>query len=326
MRRRTLFSALRSHWIIVAGLVGVAALIVAVDPRQVAGALEGANPVALAAMLPVVLLLYFFHSVAWWIALRGVGVDVSLRQAVRVTFISQAFDVVPGGDLWRVPILRPTKSGRLDVGMVAAAVIFDDLAYFLVLSLTMVPAAIEYPIVRAPFAIALAPQIAIFTVLLWPRLYDPLVAWVTRMALFRRFAPQLALLGPSVRRLVKPSVAVPILMADAVCSALAISLYGLAVVAVHAGGVGVPQVAFIYASGQVLSGLTVLPGALGVYEGMMTGLLAVQGVAVATAAAAALLYRSVNDLLMALIGAVVAFFSSARGARQPGAMRGAELR
>jgi len=312
MSGRGLLTALRSRWVVVAGLVGVGALIVAVDPVKVARALGGANAGALAAMIPVVLLLYFFHGVAWWIALRGVGANVGLSRAMRVTFISQAFDMLPGGDLWRVPILRPKSGEKLEPGVVAAAVVFDDLAYFLVLSLTMVPAAISYPFVRAPLAIALAPQLAIFTVLLWPAAYDALVRRVLRVRFLSRFEPQLAWLGPSIRRLVKPRISLPIVLIDAICSGLAIGLYGLAVVAVHATGVGIAQIAFTYASGQVISGLTVLPGALGAYEGMMTGLLAVQGVAVATAAAAALLYRAVNDLLMALLGLLVAFITATR--------------
>jgi uncharacterized membrane protein YbhN (UPF0104 family) len=55
-----------------------------------------------------------------------------------------------------------------------------------------------------------------------------------------------------------------------------------------------------------VTNLTVIPGALGAYEGMMTGAMALQGVAPAAAATGALLYRIGNDVLMALIGLVVA--------------------
>ena len=50
-----------------------------------------------------------------------------------------------------------------------------------------------------------------------------------------------------------------------------------------------------------------LPGALGAYEGMMTGAMALQGVAPAAAAGGALLYRVVIDVLMALLGLAIAF-------------------
>ena len=301
-----LLAALREHWIVLLGLVGVVALIVAVDPAKVARAVAGADPLPAALMIPVVLALYLSHAVAWWIALRGIGAPVGLRQAVKVTLISQAFDVLPGGDLWRVPIVRSEGEVALNSGSIAATVIFDDLVYFFVLTFAMVPLAVTSPIVRLPLAVALAPQLAIFTILLWPSLYEWLATRAARMRLFWRFAPQLAVLGPSFQRLVVPRVIVPVVLVDAVCAALAICLYGFAMAAVHAAGVGVPAIAFTYAIGQVLSGLTVLPGALGAYEGMMTGMMSVQGVPPAAAAAAALLYRVVNDLLMALIGLTVA--------------------
>lgn len=308
MKQRAL-TVLREHWIVLLGLAGVAALIVAVDPAKVAGAIGQADPRLAALMIPVVLALYFCHSVAWWVALRGVGVPAGLLQAVRVTLISQAFDVVPGGDLWRVPIVRSDDERPVNRGTVAATVIFDDLVYFFVLTFAMVPLAVQVPFVRLPLAIALVPQLAIFCVLLWQPAYSALATRVARLPLFTRFEPQLAVLGPSFQRLVRPSVIVPVAVIDAVCSMLAIALFGLALGAMHAAGVGVPAIAFTYATGQVLSGLTVLPQALGAYEAMMTGLMAVQGVAAATAAAAALLYRVVNDVLMALVGLAVALTS-----------------
>jgi glycosyltransferase 2 family protein len=317
---RRLVAAARERWVVLLGLVGVAALIVAVDPAKVARAVGGADPLAAAIMIPVVFALYICHGVAWWIALRGIGAPVGLRQAVKVTLISQAFDVLPGGDLWRVPIVRSENESRVNAGTIAATVIFDDLVYFFVLTFAMVPLAIASPVVRVPLAIALAPQLAIFTALLWPSLYAWLAGHVSRMRPFRRFEPQLAVLGPTFQRLVVLRVIGPVVLVDALCAALAIGLYGLAMSAVHAAGVGLPAIAFTYATGQVLSGLTVLPGALGAYEGMMTGMMALQGVTPATAAAAALLYRAVNDLLMAVIGLTVALSVDRgylRGLRRP---------
>lgn len=307
MRKRVV-AALTRHWVVLLGLLGVAALIVAVDPAKVARALTEADRRSAALMIPVVLALYLCHSLAWWIALRGAGAPVGLRQAVRVTIISQAFTVLPGGDLWRVPIVHSDEERPVNAGSVAATVIFDDLVYFFVLTFAMVPLAVTTPLVRIPLAIALAPQVAIFTALLWPSLYRRLAGRVSQVPFLRRFEPQLAALGPTFQRLVvMPRVIVPVLAVDAVCAALAVGLYGLAMSAVHAAGVGLSSIAFTYATGQVLSGLTVLPGALGAYEGMMTGMMAVQGVQPAAAAAAALIYRAVNDLLMALVGLLVAF-------------------
>lgn len=304
---RRLLTGLRDHWVVSVGLVAVAALVIAVDPAKLGRDLAAADGRAILLMLPVVLLLYLFHGVAWWIALRGARAPVGLRQAIRVSFISQAFDILPGGDLWRVAIAKAENGEPLDAGVVVATVVFDNLVYFFVLTFAMVPDVLLSPMLAVPLGIALAPQLAIFLILLWPRLYEFLAGPVGRIRLFKRFQPQLELLGPAFRQLVTARTVVPIVIVDAICAALAIGLFGLAVGAVHASGFGVRQVAFTYAGGQVLAGLTVLPAALGTYEGMMTGMMAVQGVAPAAAAAAAFIYRAINDVLMAVLGLGVAF-------------------
>lgn len=311
-----LLTGLREHWIVFVGLLAVAGLVVAVEPAKLVRALDTADGRAILLMLPVVLLLYLFHGVAWWVALRGANVAVGIRQAIRISFVSQAFDVLPGGDLWRVAIAKSEDAEQLDAGVLVATVVFDNLVYFFVLTFAMVPAVLRSPVLGVPLAAALVPQLAIFLILLWPRVYDPLAGAVGRMRLFRRFEPQLLLLGPAFRQLVTVRTVVPIVAVDAMCAILAIGLFSLAVTAVHAGGFGLQQVAFTYAGGQVLAGLTVLPAAFGTYEGMMTGMMAVQGVAPAAAAAATFIYRAINDVLMALVGLGVAFFFERRYLRE----------
>jgi uncharacterized protein (TIRG00374 family) len=309
---------LRQHWLLALGLVAVAALIVAVRPADVAHVLIEADPAVLALMLPCVLLLYVVHGAAWWVALRGVGAPIGLRRAIAVTFISQAFVFLPGGDLWRVPVVKDESGDRVEAGAIAGSVVFDDLVFLFVLTFAMAPAVAATPLLALPLLVLLLPQLAIFTILLWPRLYHYLASRVGRLGPVRRFEPQLQLLGSSFRSLVTVRTVVPIVALDVVAAVLAVSLFWLALRAVHAHGVGARQVAFTYALGQVSSGLTVVPAALGAYEGMMTGLMAAQGVPAAAAAVAALLYRAFNDVLMALIGLLVAVASArARRSRAP---------
>lgn len=311
---RQVASRLRQHWLLVLGLVAVAALIVAVRPSDVARVVVDADPAVLALMLPCVLLLYMVHGAAWWVALKGVGAPVGLRRAIAVTFISQAFVFLPGGDLWRVPVVKDESGDLVEAGAIAGTVVFDDLVFLLVLTFGMVPAVGGAPLMALPLLALLLPQVVIFTILLWPRLYRYLASRVGRLGPARRFEPQLQLLGSSFRRLVTVRTLVPIVALDLAGAALSVSLFGLGLRAVHAGGVSAQQVAFTYALGQVSSGLAVVPAALGAYEGMMTGLMAAQGVAPAAAAVAALLYRAFNDVLMALIGLLVAL-ASARARR-----------
>lgn len=304
---RRVLSGLRENWIVSVGLVAVAALVIAVDPAKLGRDLANADRLVVLLMLPTVLILYLLHGVAWWIALRGIRAPVGLRQAISISFISQAFDLLPGGDLWRVPIVKSEHGERLEAGRVAATVVFDDLVYFFVLTFAMVPAVLRSPMFGLLLGAALLPQLTIFGILLWPRLYDFLARKVGQIGLLRRFEPQLMLLGPAFRELITPRTLVPIVIVDAGCAVLATGLFGLSVTAVHATGFSFQQIAFTYASGQVLAGLTSLPAALGLYEAMMTGFMAVQGVAPAAAAAASFMYRAINDVLMAIIGLGVAF-------------------
>jgi hypothetical protein len=306
---RRLMGSLREHWVVLLGLLAVAALIVVVNPVKVGRALAGADGRTVLLMVLVAVLLYLCHGVAWWFVLRGAGARVGLLESTRVVIISQAFDFLPGGDLWRIPIVNADDGSSLDAGMLAATVVFDDLVYYLVLTMAMVPAAIRFPPLAIALAVALIPQVLIFGILLWPWLNAWLVLQVSRIGPVRRFEPQLALLGPCFRRLFTRPTLVPVVMTEGLCAVLAISLFGLALAAVHATGAGVDRIAMTYAGSQVVSGLTVLPAALGFYEGMMTGLMAVQGVVPAAAAAAALLYRVINDLFMAALGLTVALFS-----------------
>ena len=187
---RRLGESLRDHWVVLLGLLAVAALIIAVNPAKVGRAVAGADGRIVLLMAVVAVLLYVVHGVAWRIVLRGARAQVGWREAVRVVVISQAFDFLPGGDLWRIPIVNADDGGPLDAGMLAATVVFDDLMYYLVLTLFMIPAAVRIPPLRIALAIALLPQVLIFAILLWPRLNGWLVVQVIRIGPIRRVERQ----------------------------------------------------------------------------------------------------------------------------------------
>lgn len=303
---RQWLAALRANWLTAAGLVAVAALIVAVRPAKLLRALEGADVSALLLMLPCVLLVYLFHGTAWWIELRRLGAGVGMRPVQQATFLSQAFVFLPGGDLWRVPILRRLVRPRLSNAALVGAVVFDDLVFLFVLSLGMIPAVLLTPALALPLALLMLPQVAVLGVLAWPAGYAFLARKVTGIRPLRRFEPTLRELGPSCRRLFNARTLAAVVAVDVVCAALTLALFTLAVSAVHANGTSLQRIAFTFTAGQVVAALTMVLAALGAFEGLLTGLLSVQGIAPAAAAAAALLYRAVNDVLMALVGLALA--------------------
>jgi glycosyltransferase 2 family protein len=296
----------RGHWVTIVGVAAVAGLVVAVNPGKVALALSHASPLLLVAMLPVVLSLYLIRGVTWFVVVRAAGQPVGFGQAIRITFISQMFVFLPGGDLWKVPLVRLEKGGRVDTGILTGTVVFDDLIYLFVLTFAMVPLVIGAPLLSIPLAVALLPQLVIFAILLSPSVYGALAGRVGNLRPLRRFRSELEVLGPSFRSLVRIPTTLSVIALDALAASLSISLFALALASVHGTGSDLLHVAFTYSASQVVTNLTVIPGALGAYEGMMTGAMALQGVAPAAAATGALLYRIGNDVLMALIGLAVA--------------------
>lgn len=304
--RQRLWTGFRGHWVTIVGVAAVIGLIVAVNPGKVALALSHASPLLLGVMLPVVLSLYLIRGVTWFVVVHASGQPVGFRQVIRVTFISQMFVFLPGGDLWKVPLVKLENGAGNDSGVLTGTVVFDDLIYLFVLTFAMVPVVVGTPLFSIPLAVALLPQLIIFAILLSPPVYGALASRVGNLTPFRRFRRELEVLGPAFRSLVRVRTVLPVIVLDAIAASLSISLFALALAAVHGAGSDLLHVAFTYSASQVVTNLTVIPGALGAYEGMMTGAMALQGVAPAAAATGALLYRIGNDVLMALIGLVVA--------------------
>ncbi|HVC40864.1 MAG TPA: lysylphosphatidylglycerol synthase transmembrane domain-containing protein [Candidatus Saccharimonadales bacterium] len=295
----------RGHWVTVVGVGAVIGLVFAVNPGKVAGALTHASPALLLIMLPVVLSLYGIRGITWFVVVRASGQPVGLAQALRVTLISQMFVFLPGGDLWKVPLVKQEDGSATDAGVITGTIVFDDLVYLFVLTFAMVPVVVATPVLSIPLAVALLPQVVIFAILLSPAVYRALSARVGNLRPFRRFRPELELLGPSFRSLVRVRTVLLVMALDVIAASLAIALFALALASVHATGSDLSHVAFTYSASQVVTNLTVIPGALGAYEGMMTGAMALEGVAPAAAATGTLLYRIANDVVMALIGVAI---------------------
>ncbi len=304
----TMRAAVRHHWTTVLGAGALAALVIAVDPRKVLAAFDQADLKLLVLMIPCAFAIYAFRSITWWIELQFLRLGVSFADAVVVTFISQLFVFLPGGDLWRVPIVRTQVSVPVEAGIITGAVVFDDLLYFFVLTLIMGVTMGSSLLLIIGFAALLVPQCIVFGILLSKRVFTFLSEAVLRWKALSRFSPYVRSIGPTFRMLAQPRLIVQVMCIDAVAAGCAVLLFYLGLAAVHAN-VSFGHTAAVYAFGQVSSNYTVIPGALGVYEGLMTALIAVQGVSPALAAVGALLYRAANDVLMAVVGLAVALIT-----------------
>lgn len=104
-----------------------------------------------------------------------------------------------------------------------------------------------------------------------------------------------------------PRVAAAIAGYAALGAAMSFLLFELALHAVGITNQGPVDAAFIFALGHVLAAASMVPGGLGAYEGVLTGFMALHGISPSVGAAAALLYRGFNDVVMAVLGVAAGF-------------------
>ena len=293
---------LRRHWLLALSAVSLAGVIIAVDPGKLARAIERVHLVPLLLMPPCTIAVYVVRALGWHVALRGSGVPISLHRTLTVMIAGQALVFLPVGDLARVKMVEDTGSGGHDAGEITGTIAFQELLYMTLMGFAVLPAIVQHPDVGALVAIITATQVAVFAVLLWKPGYDVAVRSVERIRLLRRFDRELRDIRPAFVHLFTPRAGLPIVACNALAVALAFLLFELALHAVGVSNVGYAKAAFIYALGHILAALSFLPGGVGVYEGVLTGFMALQGVPPAQGAAAALLYRGFNDIMMAGLG------------------------
>lgn len=293
---------LREHWLLVLGLLAVCGLVIAVGPAKLTRVLAGADPRFLALMLPCVLALYATRGLAWRVALLGSGLTVTRARAIRLVIAGQALIFLPGGDLWRIAVTARAQDLRRMGGVITATIVFDDLVFMTLLSLALVPLLARMPFLIPLVVLALLGELMLWSLLVWPAGYLRAVQLATRMLPVGRLAIPLGQLGPAFRRLVRPRIVLQVGLLNAVAGVLSLSLFVLALLAVRVTWIGLDQAAFTLAAGQIVGSATMLPGGIGAYEAVLTGLLVAAGVAPATGAAAALLYRGFSDVLMSVLG------------------------
>jgi glycosyltransferase 2 family protein len=293
---------LRRHWLAIFGLVSLAGLVVAIDPAKLGRVLEHVHLVPLLLMLPCTLAVYAVRALGWRVALQETGVRISVHRAITVMVAGQTLIFLPAGDLARVRMIRETGASGRDAGELTGTIAFQELLYMTLMGFAVVPAIASHPDVGAVVALVTLAQVGIFVVLLWKRGYDWAVRTVERIPLLRRFDRDLRGIRPAFAHLFSLRAGLPIVAWNALAVGLAFLLFELALHAVGVSNVGYAKAAFIYALGHILAAVSMLPGGVGVYEGVLTAFMALQGVPPSQGAAAALLYRGFNDVAMAALG------------------------
>lgn len=313
-RVRQVLRMCRRHLPELIAALSLAGLVTVVHPAEL-GAVFGRMDWRVALlMVPVVLTSYVLRGLGWWVALRCVDAGLSLARTMAVELAGQLMVTLPLGDLSRVAMARKLSRGK-GAGHLTGTIAFQELTFTMMLGLGIAPRAVSHPGV-ALLALAMTLlHVGIVTTIVWKPAYEWSLRRVERIRVLRRFDRQLREVRPSVVSLLDWRALIPILACQAAAALLSFFLFHLALrgLGIH---ISYEASTFVLALSYVLGGLSLVPGGIGPFEALLTVLLASNGVPAAAGAAAGLLYRGYNDVLMMVLGAP--FAAWIRYHQQPG--------
>ena len=295
---------LRHYALEIIAVLCLLALVLAVNPTMLAGVFRRANVGLILLMLPVTIGTYLARSLAWWFTLRQVKVDVDIRHSIAVEFAGQTMVFMPTGDLARIALIKEVTGTRRSSGEITATIAFQELLFMTLMGLGVLPRVASHPDIALLVIVMVLVHLLILTVLIWEPAYAWAIRIVEKVKVLRRFDSQLRSIRPAFIELLHVRVVVPVLLCNAAAVFLSYLLFYMSLHAVGQTQVGFIAATFVLALSFVISGISLIPGGVGPFEGLLTVLMIANGVPVAAGAAAGLLFRGFNDILMAGFGAV----------------------
>jgi uncharacterized membrane protein YbhN (UPF0104 family) len=252
-------------------------------------------------MVPVTLAIYLCRGAAWWVALRGIGEHIGFVETQLIELAGQVMIILPMGDLARVAMVR--KSDREQgAGAITATVALQELLYLLLMSFGALPQIVQRPNVALLMLATTLAATAIFTVLLWGPAYERAVKLVEHVRILRRFDRQLHEIRPAFVRLCHWRVLAPVVALQAAAAVLSFLLFYLGLVAIGLDHISYVTAVFVLGVSYIFGAISFLPLGIGAFEGLLTVVMLTYGIPAASGAAAGLLFRGYNDVLMAMIG------------------------
>jgi len=290
---------------LVAGLCGIAGLLVFVNPRSVATAFGRFDAWTLLPALLLVLVFYLLQGLRWHLLLRNVGARGRITDNQLINLAGQALTaVLPLGDLTRAVLA--TRSSGVEFGATAATVTIQELTFTLLVVAAAAPGLAHLPNGVVWMLAVTVGIIAIVALLTVPRLFDVARRSAAATPGVRRFIRDIEVLHVEVRRLLgrRDVLAGAVLdLGRVFCAnaALLLILRGL-----HIESLAWWDVALVLAASFVGGALSLLPGGIGANEASVVGILVMLGVNPAAAAAAAILQR-VSLTLVPTVGGSLAY-------------------
>jgi uncharacterized membrane protein YbhN (UPF0104 family) len=296
---------LRRYWAEAFAVAGLIALIIGVNPFALGHVFEHIQWRIALLMVPVVLAIYLCRGAAWWFALRGIDEHIGFVQTQMIELAGQVMIILPMGDLARVAMVRNTdrESG---VGAITATVALQELLYLLLMSFGALPQIVQRPNVALLMLVTTLAATTIFLVLLWEPAYERAVGLVEHVRILRRFDRQLHEIRPAFVRLCQWRVLLPIVALQALAALLSFLLFYLCLAAIGLDqapyNISYITAVFVLGVSYIFGAISFLPMGVGAFEGLLTVVMLTYGIPAALGAAAGLLYRGYNDVLMAMIG------------------------
>ncbi|MFN2581267.1 MAG: YbhN family protein [Candidatus Dormibacteria bacterium] len=308
---------LRRYWAELFALAGLAALIIGVKPPELAHAFRSIDWRIALLMAPVVLLVYLARGTAWWYALRAIGEHIGFVRTQLIETAGQVMIILPLGDLARVAMVRNTDQEH-GVGALTATVALQELLFMLFVSLGALPRLAQHPDFALVMILTMLAFISIFVVLLWDPAYERALRLVEHVKFLRRFDQQLHEIRPAFVQLCKPRVVWRIALFQAIAAILSFFLFYLAMRAIGITTVGYISAVFVLGVAYTFAAVSFLPLGIGAFEGLITVILLTLNIPAATGAAAGLIFRGYNDVLMALLGGPALLYVRSRQRVQRG--------
>ncbi|MBV8527128.1 MAG: flippase-like domain-containing protein [Candidatus Dormibacteraeota bacterium] len=291
----------RRYWAELFAAVSLIALIVGVNPLKLGHVFGTIDWRIALVMVPVVLAVYLCRGAAWQLALRAVGEHVTFTQTQLIELAGQVMIILPMGDLARVAMVRNTDKEH-GVGTLTATVALQELLFMLFVSFGALPRLAQAPSVALIMILTMLAFLSVFVILLWRSAYEWAVGVVEHFKALRRFDQQLHEIRPAFVNLCKPRTLIPIAFFQALAALLSFSLFFLALRSIGITNISYINAVFVLGVSYTFGAISFLPLGIGAFEGLLTVILLTLHIPAAMGAAAGLIYRGYNDVLMAGIG------------------------
>jgi uncharacterized protein (TIRG00374 family) len=282
------------HWLrsVIPPAIGVAAIlaiVLAIDPKSFAVAIERFNVVLVPAIVAVSIGYYIVQGIRWQFLLIDVGILLRMRDTVLLTVAGQATALLPLGELTRAVLVA--EAAKAEFGAAVAAETVQELLYMFVLILFAIPGLLAIPHALGGIIVVLVFMAAVLTGLTWCPVYRWLRLAVAKTPLVKRALHQVDEIHNDLALLVRKPGTIFWSWLSGVQAAAMITTLWLVAQAVAPGELSWQSAALVFAVSSVAGLLSLIPGGIGAYEGSIIGLLVSLGINPGVAAAIAVLQR-----------------------------------